>query len=342
MKKKLLTALKVVIFLSLGLFLVWFALHGINAQQREEARTAFSNANYSWVILSIFLGILSHVSRAMRWKLMLETLGHKPKLSNTFFAVLIGYMANYAPIPRLGEASRCGILTQYEKIPFTESFGSVIAERLIDVLCLLVVFVITFLVQFNTINDLAHEYVINPLTHKFAFIGSHPILTILALAACIAAFVLFLKMRNKSGTGIISKVFGILSGFLEGLSTVKNIRKPWQFIGHTIFIWLMYYVSMHVCFYALAETAHLGFREGICVFALGTLGVVFTPGGLGAYHVIVQKALMLFAISAPIAFAFPWIVWSASFVLIIVLGLLSFILLPLLNKDYAPSTQNIS
>jgi uncharacterized protein (TIRG00374 family) len=342
LKKKLLTALKVLVFLSLGLFLVWFALRGINDEQREAAKAAFRDANYSWVILSILLGILSHISRAMRWKLMLETLGYNPKLSNTFFAVLIGYMANYAPIPRLGEASRCGILTQYEKIPFTESFGSVIAERLIDVLCLLVVFVITFLVQFNTINDLAHQYVINPMTTKFAFIGLHPVLTVVAILACIAAFVLFLKMRNKAGTGLVSKVLGILSGFLEGLKTVKNIKNPVQFIGHTVFIWLMYYVSMHVCFYALAETSHLGFKEGICVFALGTLGVVFTPGGLGAYHVIVQKALMLFAISAPIAFAFPWIVWSASFFLIIVLGLTSFILLPLLNKDYDPATPDIS
>ncbi len=342
MKKHLITGLKVLVFLSLGLFLVWFALRGIDAKQQEDAKTAFRNANYSWVILSVALGILSHVSRAARWRLMLETLGYKPKLSNTFFAVMIGYMANYAPIPRLGEASRCGILTRYEKIPFTESFGSVIAERLIDVICLFVVFVITFFVQFDKINGLAHEYVINPMTLKFAFIGVHPFLTALALFICIAGFVLFLKMRNKAGTGIISKILRILSGFFEGLKTVKNIKKPGLFIGHTIFIWLMYYVSMHVCFYALAETSHLGFSEGICVFALGTLGVVFTPGGLGAYHVIVQKVLLLFAISAPIAFAFPWIVWSASFVLIIVLGLVSLILLPLLNKDYASSAPNAS
>ncbi|HEV7230055.1 MAG TPA: lysylphosphatidylglycerol synthase transmembrane domain-containing protein, partial [Bacteroidia bacterium] len=190
MKKKLITFLKVLIFLSLGLFLVWFALKDVDATKRAQIKAAFSSARYSWVFLSLALGVLSHISRSMRWRLMLQTLGHKPRLSNTFFAVMIGYMANYAPIPRLGEASRCGILTRYEKIPFTESFGTVIAERLIDVLCLFLVFVITFFVQFDRINGMAHIYVIDPLALRFSFISSHPIPVILLLVAAVVGLFL--------------------------------------------------------------------------------------------------------------------------------------------------------
>jgi uncharacterized protein (TIRG00374 family) len=246
LKKKLVTALKVAVFLTLGLFLVWFALKDVDATKRDQIKTAFSTANYSWVVLSLLIGILSHVSRAMRWRLMLQTLGHNPRLSNTFFAVMVGYMANYAPIPRLGEASRCGILSRYEGIPFTESFGTVIAERLIDVLCLLIVFVITFLIQFDKIYGLAHTYVIDPIRMKIAGLLAHPLLLVLLALAAVAGLFVFLRLRKKGGDGVIAKGIRFLSGFFDGLKTVKNIHKPWQFIGHTVFIWLIYYISLHL------------------------------------------------------------------------------------------------
>jgi uncharacterized protein (TIRG00374 family) len=333
LKKKILTALKAIVFLSLGLFLVWFALKDIKPEMRGQIRNAFGNASYSWVFLSLVFGVLSHLSRSMRWRIMLETLGHKPKLSNTFFAVMIGYMANYAPIPRLGEASRCGILTRYEHIPFTESFGTVIAERLIDVLCLLLVFIITFFVQFDTINVLAHTIILDKIALKFAFVSAHPLICILTVVILVSGIFFFVRLRNKNKDGILNKIIHVIAGFWEGLKTVKNIKRPGAFLAHTIFIWLMYYFSLHVCFYALAETSNLGLKEGLPIFALGTLGVVFTPGGIGAYPLIVAFVMESFLIAKPIAIAFPWIVWSAQFVLIISLGLISLILLPILNKE---------
>ena len=310
---------------------------------RGQIRTAFGNATYSWVFLSLIMGILSHLSRAMRWRIMLETLGHKPKMSNTFFAVMIGYMANYAPIPRLGEASRCGILSRYENIPFTESFGTVIAERLIDVLCLLLVFIITFIVQFDTINGLAHTLVLDKIALKFAFLSAHPLLSLLAMFLLAAVTFLFIRIRNKTNDGLLNKIIRFVSGFWEGLKTVKNIKRPGIFIAHTFFIWLMYYASLHVCFYALAETSSLGIKEGLPIFALGTLGVIFTPGGIGAYPLIVAFVMESFRIAKPIAIAFPWIVWSSQFVLIISLGLISLILLPILNKEpHGTNKENAS
>ena len=333
MNKKLLTALKIAIFVALGLFLVWFALKDLDADKRAKMQSSFVNARYSWVALSLLVGILSHLSRAMRWKSMLEAMGHQPKLSNTFFAVMVGYMANYAPIPRLGEASRCGILNRYGKIPFTESFGTVVAERLVDVLCLMLVFLLTFFLQFQKINGLAHEYVLDKIAAKWDMISAHPLPSILVLLLLAGGFWYFLRLRKKSGKGIISKLIGFLSGFYEGLKTVKNIRNPWAFAGHSIFIWVSYYFSLQLCFQALPETAGLGLSIGLPIFALGTLGVVFTPGGIGLYQVIVTQVMLLFAISEPVANAFPWIVWTSQFLFILAAGLLSLILLPILNKE---------
>jgi len=343
LKNRLIKILKVLLFLFLGLFLVWFAVRGVTPEQQIQIKDAFRNANYYWVGLSLLLALVSLVSRAMRWNLMLQTLGHDPKLSNTFFAVMIGYMANYAPIPRLGEASRCGILTRYEKIPFTESFGTVIAERLIDVLCLLLVFFITLLVEFDKINGLAHQYILDPLIKKFVLIGAHPLLTIIIIASGLIGlyFIIRLTNKRKEGSGIIQRGLKFLAGFFEGIKTVKHIKKPWQFLGHTILIWVIYYLTLHVCFYALPETSKLGFSEGITIFAFGTLGVVFTPGGIGAFQVIVKNVLLLFAVSESVSIAFPWIVWTSSFLLILFVGLLSLVLLPLLNKDMSIDAQPV-
>jgi uncharacterized protein (TIRG00374 family) len=333
LKKRLFAALKIGIFVALGLFLVWFALKDLDAEKREKMKSSFLNARYSWVALSLFVGIFSHISRAMRWKSMLESLGHKPKLKNTFFAVMVGYMANYAPIPRLGEASRCGILKRYGNIPFTESFGTVVAERLVDVISLMIVFLITFLLQFEKISGLAHKYVLDKIIAKWDLVINHPIPSVLVLLVLIAGFWYFLRLRKNSGKGIFSKMIAFLSGFYEGLKTVKNIRRPWAFVGHSIFIWVTYYISLQLCFQALPETASLGLDVGLPIFALGTLGVVFTPGGIGLYQVIVTQVMILFAISEPVANAFPWIVWTSQFLFILTAGLVSLILLPILNKE---------
>jgi uncharacterized protein (TIRG00374 family) len=333
LKKRLLNALKIGIFVALGLFLVWFAVKDLDAQKRAEMKSSFVNAKYSWVALSLFVGIFSHLSRAMRWKSMLEALGHKPKLKNTFMAVMVGYLANYAPIPRLGEASRCGLLNRYGKIPFTESFGTVVAERLVDVLCLMAVFIITFFLQMQKINELAHKYVINKITAKWTLVSNHPLFSVLAGMLFVFAFWYFLRLRKNSGKGFVSKVVNFMSGFYEGLKTVKNVKNPLAFWGHSIFIWVSYYISLQLCFQALPETSGLGLSVGLPIFALGTLGVVFTPGGIGLYQIIVTAVMLQFQISIPVAKAFPWIVWTSQFLFILTAGLLSLILLPILNKE---------
>ena len=324
--------LKFTFFLGLGFLLIWLATHNLTKDDKINIGKAFEQANYFWVFVSLFLGILSHISRAMRWKILLQPLGFKPKTSNTFFAVMVGYLANYA-LPRLGEVSRCGVLTKYEKIPFTEGFGTVIAERVIDLICLIIIFTITLFIQFDTLYAYTYNKILAPLFTKLHGLIEHPLYVIIALGIVTALF-LFIKSKSKKSDSILSKGINLIKGFGEGIKSVKDLQNPYLFIFHSVFIWTMYTASLYVSFKCFNETQHLGAEASFAVLIFSTLGVIFVPGGTGAMQALVTETLTsIFGISFTIAFAFSWILWASQFVLILVLGVLSLVLLQVLNKS---------
>ena len=324
---------KFLFFLGIGILLIWLALRNLTDSDKQSIIAAFKQANYFWVVLSMLLGIISHVSRAMRWNILLQPLGFNPKLYNTFFAVMVGYLANFA-LPRLGEVSRCGVLTKYEKIPFTESFGTVIAERVIDLLCLIIIFFATLIFQFEQLWGLTNRYIWQPLKSKLVIIVANEFYLIVFAIIMIVITLSFFKLRKKNKTGFVTKITNLLKGFVDGLKSVKNIKRPYLFIAHTIFIWLMYITSLYLGFYCFAETANLGIDAGFAVLIFSTLGVIFVPGGTGASQVLVTEVLTsIFKISFTLAFAFAWLMWTAQFVLILLFGVISLVLLPMLNKN---------
>ena len=312
MKKRLLSVLKFSIFLGLGIFLVWLSVKDFTEQQKQEFIAAIKIADYKWIVLSVVLGILSHISRALRWIMLLEPVGHKPGKVNTFFAVMIGYLTNFVFL-RLGEVTRCTVLTKYEKIPFPLAFGTVIAERAFDALCLLLIFLITLFSQFDSIYNLVDEHIFNPVAGIFSRMGDHPtilwggviMLVIFALGA------IYFRARIK--VMLTSKLGKLVVGFWEGLMSIRKMRSPLIFLAHTVFIWTMYYVMLHVCFFSFAETSHLSIGQGMAVMIMGALGIMLTQGGIGAYHLLVSQTLTssMIMVSVPIAGAFSWIVWSS-------------------------------
>lgn len=339
---KLKSVLKLVFFLGIGLLLLWMVVKDLSKDDKTSIYAAFQKANYLWLIFSMFLGVLSNVSRAIRWKMLMAPLGYNPKLSNTFFAVSIAYLANLV-FPRLGEVSRCGILTKYEKIPFNEGFGTVIAERAIDMLILILIFFITLIFQMNKIWGMAEEKFFNPLQEKIILFTNASILYVI-VGFLVLSFVLFFTLKKKKlpltptsadspkRNALLVKISNIIMGFWNGLKTIKNIRSPFKFIAHSIFIWLLYLVMLQMCFYSFKETSQLTMSEGLTVFIFGSLGLIFVPGGIGAYHKLVIDSLALYSIPFYVSFAFAWMVWSSQLILILLSGLLSLILLPLLNK----------
>jgi glycosyltransferase 2 family protein len=332
-----LNLLKFSFFLGLGILVIWLALHNRTDAEITNTLIAFKEADYFWVGFSILLSILSHIARCLRWKILLAPLGHKPSLLNTFFALMIGYMANFA-LPRLGEVSRCGILTKYENIPFTQGFGTVVAERIIDLICLLLIFFTTLYFQFDQLWKLSNELIIAPVQQKLEKVidNNSTVLisiTVLSLLAVIG-MLLFRKKNNADKQNKPSKMSELLSGFINGLETIKDIKNPILFFGYTVFIWALYVGALLVGFRCFPETSNLGVDAGMAVLIFSTVGVMVTPGGTGASQVLIEKALTsVFSITIPFAIATGWLIWGAQFISLLFLGIVSAILLPIVNKN---------
>lgn len=330
MKSKTKSIIQFVVLTGLAVLFVWFAYAQV-ANEKEKIISAFQNANYFWVFICAFIGFLSHVTRAYRWKYLLEPLGYKISFLNASAAVFVGYFGNYAPIPRMGEITRCTIVDRYEKIPFQVGFGTVITERLVDTILLLVIFGLTLLFQFSELVGLSNEYIFGPMGRSFASM-SHVKIIILGVVAfgSLLGFVLY---RKKIASKLQGKFGGIIRGFLEGLLSVRKIKNFWAFTFLSILIWAMYFYSSYFCLNAMPETQNVGHKGCLTIMLFGTLGIVFAPGGLGAYHVIVMQILMFYGIDKVPAVAYPWLVWTASFIMISFFGLLSLALLPVINKN---------
>lgn len=313
--------------------MIWWALRNLSENDKENILKAFDEANYYWLILIVILSILSHISRAVRWKILLEPLGYNPKLSNTLYALMVGYFANLF-IPRMGEISRCGLLTKYEDVPFTAGFGTVIAERFIDLICLILIFLSILFFQYDQIWLLTSEKIIDPLNLKLVvLLENKSIVFIVILLFAVGIFV-FKKIKGNKTNDPNTKKPKMLEGFADGLTSVKDIKKPFWFFFHTLFIWILYTASIYVCFFCFLETSHLGVDAAFAVLVFSTVGVIFVPGGTGVTQMLVTETLTsIFKISFIYAFSYAWLMWTLQYLLMFTLGLLSLALLILTNKE---------
>lgn len=329
MKSKIFSALKTLFFFGIGILLIWLVVKNLTEEQKEQIVKAFKEADYLWVIITIGLGILSNISRAVRWKMLLAPLGHDPKLFNTFSAVMIGYLANLA-VPRLGEISRCGVLTKYEKIPFTQSFGTVITERIIDLLTLMILFVLALILEYEKIYYYASSRLIEPLKTKLS--GGHTLLYLLIVAVAGIAGVIWLSRRKTNTTSVFSRIIAFIKGFLDGVKSIRNIKNPLLFVFHSVFIWSMYFLSAYLCLFCFPETSSLSLSATLVLFVFSGVAVIVTPGGIGAYQIIVAEIMSLYAVSLPIGYAYGWIGWLGQVFNIVLTALICLIFLPIKNK----------
>lgn len=333
MKKYVFHAVKFLVFLGLGILLCWLAVRGLKEEDIAQIKRSIAEANYAWIALAMLAGMLAHLSRAMRWKMLLEPLGFTPKTTNTFYAVMIGYLGNLVP-PRVGEVLRCGILKRYEKIPFTQSFGTVIIERIIDTLVLVLFLLMTAWLEYKRMHDLLSEYIFTPIKAKLHSIVENKIWLLLTMAALISIGFAFFFLRKKLiQNPVFQKILALLKSFLEGIQTVARVKSPALFIFHTVFIWTMYLMSVYLCVFAFNETKGMTISNCIVLMALGSIGVIVSPGGVGAYQLIVLQIMLLWGYTTAMGVAFGWIVWSAQTSLVLVTGLLSFGLLAIFNKE---------
>ncbi|MEO7982923.1 MAG: lysylphosphatidylglycerol synthase transmembrane domain-containing protein [Bacteroidota bacterium] len=336
MNKRLRTILQYGFFLALGIFLVWWAVKDLTLNDRSQIKASLKTAKY-WLLIPVFaILFLSHLIRALRWKLLIEPLGYKPSTTNTLFAVFIGYLANQA-VPRLGEVLKCTVLARYENVPADKLVGTIILERVIDAITLLIIFGITLAIQpdiysllIDTIFNRIHIGPKNANTGHQT-ISSSLVLIVLGILVIIAiAAWMIRKKKNFNDLGQLFKK--IAKSIWQGLSAIQHLKKRWLFIFLTISMWALYLSGGYIGFMALKETQHLGINEAFTVLSAGSVGMIATPGGIGAYAYLLQKTMQVYGLNEGIALAFGWILWLAQTAVILIGGLISFVAIPYYNK----------
>ena len=349
MKRTLVNLLKFSIFLGVGLGILYLvyrsqdtayqaqcALDGIPADEcslSNKIITDFQTANYWWIGLVLVLFTLSNVSRALRWNMLLRPLGYEPRTVNTFGATMLTYFANLG-LPRLGEVVRVATVSRYERIPAEQVAGTVVVDRVADVICLASVIGFAFLIEFDTLVEF-----ITSSNEGTTAAGSRSWLVIL-LASAGGAFLLsvvmfFVFKDTVEQWGLYKRVKKVLMGFWEGIKSIREVDRPVIFLLHSIFIWSMYFLMTYVCFFAFEPTAGLGATAALMVFVFGSLGIVVpSPGGMGTYHALVIAALSVYGIGKADAFSFANIIFfSINIFCNILLGLVALVSLPLLNRE---------
>jgi glycosyltransferase 2 family protein len=338
LKRNLASALKILFFLAIGVFFIWIFLRKLTPDQKQEIWNAFITANYAWLVLSIFLGIVSHIIRAYRWNSLLQPMGYRPEIKNTFFAVMIGYLANTA-LPRLGEVTRCGVLNKYENVPVSKSFGTVLVERSIDLLTFVMLFFVNLFLFYDKLSLYVDEKVYQPLIEKFSFLDDssakfYPLVLLVLLF--IILFVVFRKYFRHFR--LYQKLKELAKGFWHGLWAVTKIKRPFVFIFQSVMIWLLYYLMIYVCFFAMPQTSHLGLEVAFSLLIFGSIGIMLVQGGIGIYPAIIAETLVLYDVSTTYGYALGWLGWTAQTLMIVITGLVSLILLPVFNKTKKHAT----
>jgi uncharacterized protein (TIRG00374 family) len=318
LKKNIRKWLSILIPIALGMGIIFYQYNKFSEVQINEIIGYFKNANYFYVVLALFTGFIGNALRAYRWKYMIHHLGYESNFQNNFMAVNIGYLLNLT-VPKSGEISRALIVKKYNNIPFDKGFGTIVAERIIDLFFLLFFMLLAVMLQFKIVKEFILDKIPLHLIGILFLIG-------------IASFVLFLLIYNYSKLKIVALFKEKISGLKEGLLSVIHMKDKWNFLFQTILIWFSYLITYYIATKVIPETSSLSIGAIITCFVVGSIAIAFTNSGFGAYPFLTSKVLLFYFIAEPAGTAFGWIIWTSQMLLVLILGLLSFLLLPLLNR----------
>ena len=306
----------------------------------EDCKTAMKSARYLLLIPVFLIMLLSHISRAIRWKILMAPMGYNPSFINTFCAVMVGYLANLA-FPRLGEVLKCTILGKYEKVPSDKLIGTILVERAVDVVSLVIVFGIAVISQ----ADIIGAYAKQTINDKFLTGTKESFFIKLSILIAIIIFIYFILkflFRKFGHTVFINKIKNIITGIGIGLSTIKILKNKRAFIFHSVLIWSCYAAGTYIGFFAIKETSMLPFAAAFPVLAFASIGMILTPGGIGAYPLFIMQVMALYNIEEGFGFANGTIQWAAQFIIILFVGFIALLLLPIYNKKNKHAEHTIN
>lgn len=331
MAKRLLTIIKYTAVLGLGIYLVWWQFAKMTPEQMIEFETSIASADFRLVIPVVFIALLSHLFRALRWKLLIEPLNSRPSTFNVFGVTMVGYLANTI-VPRLGEILKCTMLGRYEKIPPQQLIGTIVVERIFDMICYILFIALTVGSQYQLVGDFFKKNM-DSIIHKQ---GAWPIWVkpLIFLAALLLLIVVLRWLYKKySGSSVVQKIRSFTSGFAAGIATVKQLKHRKLFLTYTFLIWLMYLLQIYIGFHAMSQVSHLGIGAACSVLTLATLAMIITPNGIGAFPPAVSLVLVLYGIQTAVGEAFGWLIWGVSTLIIFTFGLLFLGLLMYRNRN---------
>jgi uncharacterized protein (TIRG00374 family) len=307
-----------VIPILLGILIIIYQYNKFTDAQIEEIVGYFKNANYYFVILSVMVGFMGNTLRAYRWKYMLDHLGYESNFANNFMAVNIGYLLNLT-VPKSGEISRAVIVKKYNNIPFDKGFGTIVAERIIDIFFLLFFMLLAVLLQYNIVKAFILDKIPVQLLTLLFIVGMVSLITLI-LVYKYSKIKMILVLKEK------------ISGLKEGLLSVVHMKKKGAYFFQTILIWMSYVLTYVIATMVIPETSTLTIGAIITSFVVGSIAIAFTNSGFGAYPFLTSKILLFYTIAEPAGTAFGWIIWTSQMLMIIFLGVLSFIMLPIVNR----------
>ena len=341
MKKHLSNFVKLGISMGIGVSLVIWFLGQMSDADKQHVIEDIKRANYFWVILAPVLGFVSNYFRTERWRSLLRPLGHNPGFLNTFLSVMTMYFLNLF-FPRLGEVSRCGILAKYENVPIDKAIGTMVLERLMDVVCIALIAGVLLIAEHDKFIMLYEQIVTNSKTTFADIIAKNQISDTVkysvvgAFMVAVLGFVIY-QIRKAGFRNILNAIQDRVMGLIRGIISIKDVESPFMFMFHTIMIWVCYYLMAYVGFRMFPETSGLSMLAGgVCLF-FGGVAFSLTPGGLGLYPIFMQIILGLYGVAGSVAISFGLVVWSVQTGSVMVTGVISLILLAIINREPALS-----
>jgi uncharacterized protein (TIRG00374 family) len=309
-------------FLLIGAGLFWYVYQDINLYLIVDA---LKELNYNWIILSVLLGLLSTIVRALRWKILIESMGYKPGVFHLFLSVQILYFINLI-IPRGGELARCGMIAKYDKIPFTKLLGTVFIERLSDLLAFITIFIGVFFSQLSRIRELFSRLKL----------GSYNLQSKILIILLIAVLFLLLYWLLKK-IGLLEKfqkkISNIKAEIIEGIKSILIIKKKWTYILQTYLIFLIWILMLYVVFFAYPPTNEMAFSAAIFADTIGTLAFLLPiQAGIGVWHYLVIECLHLFGLDKDSGRMFALIAHTFTNLVYLIFGTIAFIITPIINN----------
>ncbi|MGI4873968.1 MAG: lysylphosphatidylglycerol synthase transmembrane domain-containing protein [Janthinobacterium lividum] len=329
--KKLLTILKYVLLLGISGALMWYALRG---QDLSRVGDAIRSAHYFWLIVSLFISVLGYFSRAYRWQMQLDASQTPAPFWKVYHAMMVGYLANLV-LPRAGEVIRCSVLRRTAGVPVQVGIGTVVTERIIDLIVLAGLLTATLALDFNTFWNFANDKLFGGQAATIA--RNRTPLLVAAIAALVllaaAGYTLFRNLERLRQNALFNKAIIFMKGLLAGVFSVLKLRNKGMFLLHTVFTWAVYYAMNYLAFKCFPETYTLDMKAALAVLTFGTFGMAApVAGGIGPYHVLVQATLVVYKVSMEAGIAYALVVHGSQMLLVVIMGGISFIAVAAADK----------